>query len=136
MLQGKSFDEMSPGERIKFRRNELDLSAEEIADSLGISPATIYRYENGDTKKIPPENLEGIARVLQTTPNWIMGWKFSPDEVREVIERHAKESQASPDVPAENMMYLSKISQLTPENRIRFDAYLEGLLAGQEKPSD
>ena len=39
-------------ERIKLRRKELGLSAEKVAEELGVSPATIYRYEKKDIKKI------------------------------------------------------------------------------------
>ena len=39
---------MDIGERIKKRRKELGLSAEQIAEKLGVSPATIYRYESND----------------------------------------------------------------------------------------
>ena len=34
---------MDIGERIKTRRKEIGLSAEQVADQLKVSPATIYR---------------------------------------------------------------------------------------------
>ena len=43
---------MSIGDRIKERRKALGLSAEALAETLGKSPATIYRYENGNLEKI------------------------------------------------------------------------------------
>lgn len=60
---------------MKDRRKAIGLSAEKIAEILGVSPATIYRYENGDIEKVPGERLEPIAKVLQTTPAYLMGWK-------------------------------------------------------------
>lgn len=65
----------STGQRIKARRKELGLSAEKVADVLGVSPATIYRYENGDIEKVPGDSLEPIARILCTTPAALMGWE-------------------------------------------------------------
>ena len=44
-------NEMEIHDRIKARRKELGLSAETVAEKLGVSPATIYRYENNDIKK-------------------------------------------------------------------------------------
>ena len=60
-------------ERIKIRRKEIGLSAEAVAERLGVSPATIYRYENNDIKKFPTDILEPLARVLHTTPAYLLG---------------------------------------------------------------
>lgn len=65
---------MDIGERIKKRRKELGLSAEQIADKLGVSPATIYRYESNDIMNMRIDKLEPIAKVLRTTPAYLMGW--------------------------------------------------------------
>lgn len=66
---------MTTGERMKQRRKELGLSAEKVAERLGVSPATIYRYENGDIDKVPGDRLAPIANILQTTPADLMGWE-------------------------------------------------------------
>lgn len=60
-------------ERIKKRRKELGMSAETVADRLGVSPATIYRYEKKDIKKFPSDILEPLAEVLHTTPMYLLG---------------------------------------------------------------
>ena len=61
-------------ERIRQRRKEIGLSAEKVAERLGISPATMYRYENNDIKKFPIDILKPLADVLHTTPSYLMGW--------------------------------------------------------------
>ena len=68
---------MTTGQRMKNRRKEIGLSAERVAELLGVSPATIYRYENGDIEKVPGDRLGPIASALQTTPAYLMGWKDS-----------------------------------------------------------
>ncbi len=60
-------------ERIKARRKEIGLSAEAVAQKLGVSPATIYRYENNDIKKFPTDILTPLAKVLRTTPSYLLG---------------------------------------------------------------
>ena len=64
---------MTTGQRMRIRRKELGLSAEKVADVLGVSPATIYRYENGDIEKV--DSLIPIANILNTTPATLMGWE-------------------------------------------------------------
>ncbi|MGN8983345.1 helix-turn-helix domain-containing protein [Enterococcus villorum] len=70
---------MTIGERMKLRRKELKISADEIADALDVSRSTIFRYEKGEIEKLPTEYLSKIAKVLRTTPEKLMGW--SKDEL-------------------------------------------------------
>lgn len=76
---------MTTGQRMKLRRKELNKSAEELAKTLGVSPATIYRYEKGDIEKVPGDFLEPLAKALDTTPAWLMGWE-EPQKTLEYIE--------------------------------------------------
>ena len=69
---------MDIGNRIKQRRIDLDISAEELADMIGKSRATIYRYENGDIENLPTTILEPLAEALNTTPAYLMGWEDEP----------------------------------------------------------
>lgn len=69
---------MTTGERMKQRRKELGFSAEKVAERLGVSPATIYRYEKGDIEKVPGDSLGELAKILQTTPAYLMGWEEKP----------------------------------------------------------
>lgn len=66
---------MTTGQRMRARRKELGLSAEKVAELLHLSPATIYRYENGDIEKVPGDFLGPIAQALSTTPAYLMGWE-------------------------------------------------------------
>jgi DNA-binding helix-turn-helix protein len=65
---------MSIGERIKKRRQELGLSAEDVANKLGISPATIYRYESNYINSMKVDKLTAIATVLHVSESYLMGW--------------------------------------------------------------
>lgn len=66
---------MNIGTRIKQRRKELKMSADELGKRLGKDRSTIYRYEKGDIENLPLDILEPIAAVLQTTPQFLMGWE-------------------------------------------------------------
>jgi len=70
---------MDIGKRMKERRKQLKMTADEIAEKLGVSRATIYRYEKGDIEKFPIESLEPLAEALQTTSEYLMGWEFERD---------------------------------------------------------
>lgn len=66
---------MKIGQKIKDRRKELKISAEELGKRLGKDRSTIYRYENGDIENLPLDILEPIAEALNTTPQYLMGWE-------------------------------------------------------------
>lgn len=66
---------LTVNERIKQRRKELDLDASFVAEKLGISRATYYRYESKEIEKIPIAALVPLSEVLQTTPAYLMGWE-------------------------------------------------------------
>lgn len=66
---------MTIGQRMKQRRKELKMSADELGSRLGKDRSTIYRYEKGDIENLPLDILEPIAEALQTTPQYLMGWE-------------------------------------------------------------
>lgn len=68
------------GDRIKEARLALGYSAEQVAAFLGVSPATVYRYENGDISKLPSKHVKPLADFLCITPSYLMGWTEDPPD--------------------------------------------------------
>lgn len=66
---------MKIGERIRNRRKELHLSADDVAARLGVSRATIYRYENDEIENMGIDKVGPLAAILNTTPAYLMGWE-------------------------------------------------------------
>lgn len=63
---------MSVGQNIRNRRKELNMNAETLANFLGVSPSTIYRYESGKIEKVDSAKLIPIADALKTTPSALL----------------------------------------------------------------
>jgi len=63
---------MTIGERIKSRRKELDISADDLAYTLGVSRSTVFRYENGGITKLPAHIITPLARALKTTEAYLL----------------------------------------------------------------
>lgn len=108
---------MTVYERIKTRRKELGLSADDVAQALGVSRATIYRYESAEVEKVPITVLEPLARVLQTTPSYLMGWEIDsaapgglPDPApTPVIRRIARAGERMSAAQQEKLLQLAEI---------------------------
>ncbi len=61
-------------ERIKSRRKLLNKTLLELAEHIGVKEATMQRYESGEIKSIPYDNIVSIADCLNCTPQYLMGW--------------------------------------------------------------
>ncbi|XME04039.1 helix-turn-helix domain-containing protein [Lachnospiraceae bacterium C1.1] len=69
---------MNIGERIKKIRKERGMSAEDVAEKLGVSISTLYRYENSSISKIPVTVIDKLCEILGTTAKSLMGNDVSP----------------------------------------------------------
>lgn len=77
---------MTIGERIKERRELLNLTLEQVGAFVGVSKATVQRYETGeiDIKRTAAMKL---AIILKTTPAYIVGWTDDPN-INQMDETH------------------------------------------------
>lgn len=66
------------GRRIKQRRLDMELTQGDIANEIGVAISTIQRYEAGAIDKIKLPVIEAIARVLQVSPDWLIGKSYTP----------------------------------------------------------
>lgn len=78
---------MTVGERMKARRKEIKISADEVAKALGVSRSTIFRYEKGDIEKLPTNILDDIAVILKTTPAYLMGWSDQNQDISSIYNQ-------------------------------------------------
>lgn len=65
--------DMNIGARIKKRRTQLRMSADELARKIGKDRSTVYRYESGHIDNVAIATLESLAKILKTTPAYLMG---------------------------------------------------------------
>ena len=75
---------MNIGDRIKQARLNIGYSAEQVAAFLQVSPATVYRYENGDISKLPSKFIKPLAEYLCVTPEYLMGWSDESAPVQDL----------------------------------------------------
>lgn len=83
-------------ERLRTRRLELGLTLEEVGEAVGVTKATIQRYESGEIKNLKSTTIEKLAAILKTTPEYLMGWEdsvFQPDSIDPQISVIARASR-------------------------------------------
>lgn len=74
---------MKLGEKIQKLRKEKGYSQEEFAKHIGIGRSTLANYEQG-IRKPSYVMLELIAKALNTTPSYLMGW--DDDSKEEIMD--------------------------------------------------
>lgn len=60
------------GNYLADRRNELGYTQKEIADMVGVTEATVSRWESGAIANMRRDRIKRLADALHTTPNFIM----------------------------------------------------------------
>lgn len=100
-------------ERLKRRRKELGYTLQYVADKTNIARQTVHKYENGIISNIPSDKIECLAKVLKTTPAYLMGWEDNQTE--QSIDK----------------ILIEALTELSEEETIKVMAFIEGLKANR-----
>ena len=94
------------GKRIRSRREQLGMTQEKLASRLGYkSKTTIAKIENG-TNDIVQSKVTEFAKVLDTTPAYLMGWTQLDGNVV---------NEKEPELTARDERDIAKILEQTKE---------------------
>ena len=99
---------MSVGSNIRYFRELKGLSQIELAEKIGETRQTVYKYETDKVQTVPYHKLERIASVLACTPTELMGWASQAYSVHE---------EAAPYLTEEETRLLGAWHQATDKER-------------------
>lgn len=111
------------GNNIKNYRKRANLTLKELGEKIGLSEATVQKYEAGNIKKIDAETLKKIADALDTTPEKLTGWE-SKSQYEEYRALRQGEEEAN---------VVKMYSQLTRGHKKAVRCLIKELLNCQEK---
>ena len=75
---------MNIGKRIKQIRKQKKISVEYLANELGVSKTTIYRYEDSTIEKIPLQYFDKLCKLLDVSAAELMGNVPNETEIPEL----------------------------------------------------
>ena len=78
-------------EKLKARRIELGLTMAEVAKIVGVSEATVSRWESGNIGNMKRDRIALYAKALQVSPTYIMGMEDAtapPEDFSELYEKY------------------------------------------------
>lgn len=109
--------------RIKNRRNELMMSYQDLANKTGLSKSTLQRYETGSIKNMPLDKLGTLAKALNISPAYLMGWDESKEKTNSNNELNLSKAETT---------LLDNYNKLDKEDKTKVIDYTE-LLGNQDK---
>ena len=77
---------MTKGERIRSLREKAKMTQEELAKKLQTTKQTIHKYEKNIVTNIPSDRIEELAKVLNATPEYILGWDAAKSSTSKKID--------------------------------------------------
>lgn len=104
---------MKINDMLHQRRLEKGLTLDDVARMVGVSAATISRWESGDIANMKRDKIVNLANALGISPAAIMGWDDNNDKKDGIKQSY----YLDPEV-AELADFMHK----NPEYRVLFDA--------------
>lgn len=98
---------------LSIRRKELGKTQKEVAEYVGVTEATVSRWESGNIANMRRDKIQKLAEILETTPSQIMNLDKTEDTFNY--------SQLSPDGYRAGLLY----DRATERDRNIVDAVLE-----------
>lgn len=121
------------GSRIRKRREQLDLSQDELAKRLGFKSRSSINKIELDERNLTQSRIKAIADALETTPSYIMGW----DELDEQVDLEKLRQDIQKEGEAEKIIInrygkdvwdaLCMYIQLDGEDRAEVRGMMKGL---------
>lgn len=74
---------------IRSRREELGLTMKELAVKVGVSEATISRWEGGQIQNMRRDKIARLAEALELPPSVLMDWE-EYDKEKLAVNKAAK----------------------------------------------
>ena len=121
------------GNRIRKRREQLDLSQDELAKRLGFKSRSSINKIELDERNLTQSRIKAIADALETTPSYIMGW----DELDEQVDLEKLRQDIQKEGEAEKIIInrygkdvwdaLCMYIQLDGEDRAEVRGMMKGL---------
>ena len=85
--------------------NRKGISYAELSEKTGIAKSALQRYITGATNKIPISRIETIAKALDVSAAYILGWEAEPEPMPEMPlgvavrqQKHAAEPKQQPSI--------------------------------------
>ena len=71
---------MDIGARIAILRTRNNMTLTDLAEKIGVTSSAVHKWEHGHTSSIKVDKVEAMAKALNTTVEYLMGYVDDPHE--------------------------------------------------------
>lgn len=114
---------MEIGQKLKNRRKELGLTMLQVATKVGVSEATVSRWESGDIANMKRDKIVLLANALQVSPSYIMG-----DGELPYSDDNSVSTNDSFALSTRELSLINKYNKLNTSGKDKTDSYIDDLL--------
>lgn len=109
---------MGMSERIKERRNFMGYTQEELGEKLGLQKSAIAKYENGRVENIKRSVIANMAKILECSPSYLMGWEDEEQtkEAPKILQYYEQLNDLGKHVATERVKELSEVPRYIKED--------------------
>lgn len=118
---------MEISRKIKELRMKKELTLEQIGDYVGVSKATVLKWESGMIKNMRRDKIVRLAEILGTTPGDLLGWTdketaFSSDSIPGIMPIRRKSFPLLGEVACGEPTYAEEQHETMVESTETIDA--------------
>ena len=66
--------------KIKELRQQRGMTLEQVATIVGVGKSTVRKWETGMIANMKRDKIASLAKALETTPAYLMGWNDEQEE--------------------------------------------------------
>lgn len=104
---------------LKERREQLNLSQKEVAHAIGVTKATVSKWEKGDIANMKRDKISQLSKVLKVSPLSILGMEDVSSEKRVLIPILGVINCGNPILAEENIEgYQEEIEETLPSGNL------------------
>lgn len=114
---------MEMSERIKERRIFMGYTQEELGEKLGLQKSAIAKYENGRVENIKRSVIANMAKILDCSPSYLMGFDVlmektvsSKEDSPKILQYYEMLNDIGKHVATERVKELTEVSRYVKED--------------------
>lgn len=118
---------MTMGERIKYLRESIGMTQDELGEKIGVQKSAIVKYEKGKVENIKRSAIKTMAEIFNVSPCYLMGFDEDEDEIKTISKQVALLQAVQDQWGKDSVKMLELFTGLNPDGQKKALNQLEDL---------
>ena len=118
---------MTMGERIKYLRESIGMTQDELGEKIGVQKSAVVKYEKGKVENIKRSAIKTMAEIFNVSPCYLMGFDEDEDEIKTISKQVALLQAVQDQWGKDSVKMLELFTGLNPDGQKKALNQLEDL---------